>query len=55
VVSRRIDDSILPKKESPESPNKIDPIDALIQAIGAMLRSLSQTREPQVVIVGGKR
>lgn len=38
VVSRRIDDSILPKKESPESPNKIDPIDAVVQAIGAMLR-----------------
>jgi phage terminase large subunit-like protein len=38
VVSRRIDDSILPKKESPESPNKIDAIDALLLAIGGWLR-----------------
>lgn len=38
VVSRRIDDSILPKKESPESPNKIDGIDALLLAIGGLLR-----------------
>lgn len=38
VVTRRIDDSLLPKKESPESPNKIDPIDALLQGIGAWLR-----------------
>ena len=33
VVSRRRDDTILPIKESPMSPNKIDGIDALINAI----------------------
>lgn len=38
VVTRKIDDSILPKKESAESPNKIDGIDALLLAIGAKLR-----------------
>jgi phage terminase large subunit-like protein len=38
VVSRRIDDSILPKKESPESAGKIDAIDALLLAIGGWLR-----------------
>lgn len=56
VVTRRIDDSLLPKKESPESPNKIDPIDALLQANGARLRAQQQReKEYQVVIVGGKR
>jgi phage terminase large subunit-like protein len=56
VVTRRIDDSILPKKESAESPNKIDPIDALLQAIGAWLRSAVRT-EPQfqIYILGGAK
>lgn len=38
VVSRRIDDSLLPKKANAESPHKIDPIDALLLAIGGWLR-----------------
>ena len=33
VVSRRRDETILPIKESPMSPNKIDGIDGLINAI----------------------
>lgn len=37
VVSRRIDGSILPKKESPMSANKIDGIDAVVNAIAPML------------------
>jgi phage terminase large subunit-like protein len=37
VVTRKIDDSILPKKENADSPNKIDGIDAILQAMGAML------------------
>jgi phage terminase large subunit-like protein len=37
VVTRRTDDSLLPKKETADSPNKIDGIDALIQGLGAML------------------
>jgi phage terminase large subunit-like protein len=38
VVSRRTDDSILPKKDHTESPNKIDGIDALLLAIAGWLR-----------------
>lgn len=37
VVTRKVDDSILPKKEHADSPNKIDGIDAALQGIGAML------------------
>jgi phage terminase large subunit-like protein len=37
VVTRKIDDSILPKKEHADSPNKIDGIDAILQANGAFL------------------
>jgi phage terminase large subunit-like protein len=33
VVDRRVDGTILPKKETPMSPNKIDGIDALVNAI----------------------
>ncbi len=36
VVDRRIDGSILPKKEKPMSPNKIDGIDAAVNAIAPM-------------------
>ena len=38
VVSRRVDDSLLPKKATAESVHKIDPIDALLLAIGGWLR-----------------
>lgn len=54
VVSRRIDDSILPKKEAPESPNKIDGIDALLEAMGAWLRK-PQTQEFRMLVLGGGR
>jgi phage terminase large subunit-like protein len=54
VVSRRVDDSILPKKESPESPNKIDAIDALVSAIGAWLRDdASAKKQFQILVFGG--
>jgi phage terminase large subunit-like protein len=33
VVTRKVDETIIPKKETPMSPNKIDGIDALINAI----------------------
>lgn len=57
VVSRRIDDSLLPKKDSPESPNKIDGIDALLEAIAAKLRAPAPVavREPFLLFVGGRR
>jgi phage terminase large subunit-like protein len=34
-VTRRVDDSLLPKKDHPDSPNKIDGIDALLLAMAA--------------------
>jgi phage terminase large subunit-like protein len=43
VVTRRTDDSLLPKKEHPDSPNKIDGIDALLQGLGAMLGAPVET------------
>lgn len=51
VVSRRADDTILPKKATPESPNKIDGIDALILAIGGWLKTqATSTPEPQLYV-----
>jgi phage terminase large subunit-like protein len=37
VVTRRTDDTLLPKKDTAESANKIDGIDALLEAMGAWL------------------
>lgn len=37
VVTRKVDGSILPKKDKPNSPNKIDGIDALVNAVAPML------------------
>ncbi len=37
VVTRKIDGSLLPKKDKPNSPNKIDGIDALVNAVAPML------------------
>jgi phage terminase large subunit-like protein len=54
VVNRRTDDSILPKKEGPESPNKIDGIDALLEAIGAMLRKPAAPAFRMLVLGGGR-
>ena len=36
-VERRVNGSILPKKETPNSPNKIDGVDAMINATAPML------------------
>jgi phage terminase large subunit-like protein len=49
VVTRRVDDSIVPKKDAPESPNKIDAIDALLTAIGGYLRTM-RTPAPQYAL-----
>lgn len=46
VVSRRRDETILPIKENPMSPNKIDGIDALVTAIWPALLA-KQEREPE--------
>lgn len=54
-VTRRVDDSIIPKKESAESPNKIDPIDALVSANGAVLRAAAAEPDFQVIVLGGRK
>jgi phage terminase large subunit-like protein len=51
VVTRRTDDSLLPKKETAESPNKIDPIDATLQAIGGWLRQPAARKAPVLTFV----
>lgn len=54
VVTRRTDDTLLPKKDGPESPNKIDPMDALLLAIGSMLRHQAKKQTTyQVLVIGG--
>jgi phage terminase large subunit-like protein len=52
VVTRGVDDSILPKKEGPESPNKIDGIDAILQAMSAMLTPIAPPPVYQMVVLG---
>lgn len=53
VVTRGVDDSLLPKKESADSPNKIDGIDAILQARSVMLTPAEKPREFQMLIMGG--
>jgi phage terminase large subunit-like protein len=53
VVDRRIDDSLLPKKDAPESPNKIDAIDALLLAVGGWLRAAAVPETTYSVLVMG--
>ena len=53
VVTRRTDDSILPKKDSAESHNKIDAIDAMVSAIGAWLRDDQPAKKFQILVFGG--
>lgn len=43
VVDRRVDGSILPKKETPNSANKIDGVDAMINAIAPMMLPLDDS------------
>jgi len=54
VVTRGIDDSILPKKETPDSPNKIDAIDAVLQAMSAMIGPAEKPKEYQMIVLGGR-
>jgi phage terminase large subunit-like protein len=52
TVDRRVDGSLLPKKESAESANKIDCIDALLLAMSAMLgKPEPVTTEPGLLIL----
>lgn len=50
VVQRRRDETILPIKESPMSPNKIDGIDALINAIAPAVMA-KKVREPNYEVL----
>jgi phage terminase large subunit-like protein len=52
VVTRGVDDSILPKKEGPESPNKIDGIDAILQAMSAMLTPVAAPPTYSMMVLG---
>jgi phage terminase large subunit-like protein len=56
VITRKVDGSILPKKETQESENKIDGIDALLNAMYAAknyLDATSKYEEQGMTIVGG--
>jgi phage terminase large subunit-like protein len=56
-VQRRRDGSLLPTKESAESPNKIDAVDAILLALSAMLQTPSTlpTYEPNIYVLGESR
>jgi phage terminase large subunit-like protein len=54
VVKRGVDGSLLPKKESAESPNKIDGIDAILQAQSAMLGPAEKEKSFQLLVLGGR-
>jgi phage terminase large subunit-like protein len=49
-VQRRRDGSLLPAKENPESPNKIDAVDAICLALSALLDEPDQT-EPTIHVL----
>ena len=54
-VERRRDGSLLPTKERPESPNKIDAIDAILLALGAQLATPTSVEpKDEILIVGGR-
>ena len=52
VVTRGVDDSILPKKEGPESPNKIDGIDAILQALSALVTPVAAAPVYSMIVLG---
>lgn len=52
-VSRRIDKSLVTKKDTPMSPNKIDGIDATIEAMYQMLLPPPKLPDYQMVVLGG--
>lgn len=52
IIRRGIDDTIFPKKDHPESPNKIDAIDALLWGIGGWLRARPATPKYDVFVIG---
>lgn len=53
VVSRRVDGSIIPKKETPMSANKIDGIDAAVNAIAPMVAPPQEEAPPRSYLESG--
>lgn len=53
VVDRRTDDSMLPKKETPQSPNKIDGIDAILEAMIGKMRTPAPAA-PFLLVLGAR-
>ncbi len=51
VVTRKIDGTIIPKKDHPMSANKIDGVDALLQAIAGWLSSPIQKKRALAIVV----
>lgn len=52
-VDRRRDGSLLPTKDAPESPLKIDGIDAILLGLSALVEDPTETREPAIYFLGG--
>jgi phage terminase large subunit-like protein len=50
VVTRGVDDSLLPKKDHPDSANKIDGIDAILQAMSAYVMPVAPPPSYQVYV-----
>jgi phage terminase large subunit-like protein len=54
VVTRGVDGSLLPKKQTANSPNKIDGLDALLLAMGELLATPAEPAyDPQIFILEG--
>jgi phage terminase large subunit-like protein len=54
VVRRGVDGSLLPKKETAESPNKIDGIDAILQGESAMIGPSERPKAYRLLVLGGR-
>jgi phage terminase large subunit-like protein len=56
VVTRKVDGSLVPKKESAESPNKIDGIEAILRSLSGWLRMDQKgggSKQFQAFVIGG--
>ncbi len=52
VVERRVDGSVLPKKATPNSANKVDGIDALLLGLGELLATPEPVAfEPRILVL----